>query len=41
LIRLTASGLTCVRSGREVFAGIDFSLAGGEALLVLGRNGAG
>jgi len=41
LIRLAASGLSCVRSGREVFAGLDFSLAGGDALLVLGRNGAG
>ena len=40
-MRLTASGLACVRSGREVFSGIDFSLAAGEALLVLGRNGAG
>jgi len=40
-MRLTASALTCVRSGREVFAGLDFSLAAGEALLVLGRNGAG
>src|SRR5262245_51315228 len=40
-MRLTASALTCVRSGREVFAGLDFSLVAGEALLVLGRNGAG
>ena len=40
-MRLTASGLACVRSGREVFSGVDFSLAAGEALLVLGRNGAG
>jgi heme exporter protein A len=40
-MRLFASGLTCVRSGREVFAGLDFSVAAGEALVVLGRNGAG
>src|SRR5262245_50303722 len=40
-MRLTASGLACVRSGREVFSAVDFSLAAGEALLVLGRNGAG
>jgi heme exporter protein A len=40
-MRLTATGLTCRRSGREVFAGLDFSVAAGEALLVLGRNGAG
>ena len=40
-MRLTAEGLTCVRSGRKVFAGLDFTVAAGEALLVLGRNGAG
>ena len=40
-MRLMASGLACVRSGREVFSAVDFSLAAGEALLVLGRNGAG
>jgi heme exporter protein A len=41
MMRLFASGLACVRSGREVFAGLDFSVAAGEALVVLGRNGAG
>jgi len=41
MMRLFASRLTCVRSGREVFAGLDFSVAAGEALVVLGRNGAG
>jgi heme exporter protein A len=40
-MRLTASALACRRSGREVFAGVAFSVAAGEALLVLGRNGAG
>lgn len=40
-MQLRASDLACVRSGREVFAGVDFTLAPGEALLVLGRNGAG
>jgi heme exporter protein A len=40
-MRLEASDLVCVRGGREVFAGLDFSVAGGEALLVTGRNGAG
>jgi heme exporter protein A len=40
-MRLLASGLACVRSGREVFAGLDFAVAAGEALVVLGRNGAG
>src|SRR4051812_41840076 len=40
-MRLTASGLTCQRSGRIVFSGLDFTVESGEALLVLGRNGAG
>jgi heme exporter protein A len=40
-MRLEANGLACVRGGREVFSGVDFSLGGGEALLVTGRNGAG
>lgn len=41
LMRLLASDLTCVRGGREVFAGLDFALSAGEALIVTGRNGAG
>jgi heme exporter protein A len=40
-MRLTAHALACRRSGRDVFAGVAFSVAAGEALLVLGRNGAG
>ena len=40
-MRLEASGLACVRGGREVFAGLGFSVGQGEALLVTGRNGAG
>jgi heme exporter protein A len=40
-MRLTASGLACVRSGRNVFSGLAFSVGSGEALLVLGPNGAG
>jgi heme exporter protein A len=40
-MRLEGSGLTCVRGGREVFSGLNFTLSGGEALLVTGRNGAG
>ncbi|HEY0223908.1 MAG TPA: heme ABC exporter ATP-binding protein CcmA [Pseudolabrys sp.] len=40
-MQLTADNLACVRGGREVFAGLNFSLSGGEALLVTGRNGAG
>ena len=40
-MRLEASDLGCVRGGREVFAGVQFAVAGGEALVVTGRNGAG
>ena len=40
-MQLTASNLACSRGGREVFTGLNFSLSGGEALLVTGRNGAG
>jgi heme exporter protein A len=40
-MQLTASNLACSRGGREVFTSLNFSLSGGEALLVTGRNGAG
>jgi len=40
-MRLSASDLLCRRGGRDVFAGIGFSLASGEALTIVGRNGAG
>jgi heme exporter protein A len=40
-MQLEASGLACLRGGREVFFGLGFAVAGGEALLVTGRNGAG
>src|SRR5262245_25494814 len=40
-MRLEGESLTCVRGGREVFAGLQFAVGGGEALLVTGRNGAG
>jgi heme exporter protein A len=41
LMELAGNNLTCVRGGREVFAGLNFSVSGGEALVVTGRNGAG
>jgi heme exporter protein A len=41
LMQLVADNIACVRGGREVFARLNFSLGGGEALLVTGRNGAG
>jgi heme exporter protein A len=40
-MRLAATGLACVRGGRQVFGGLGFSVASGEALVVTGRNGAG
>lgn len=40
-MRLEASSLACVRGGREVFSGLEFTLGGGAALLITGRNGAG
>jgi heme exporter protein A len=41
LMQLRAESLACKRGGREVFGGLNFTLAAGEALLVTGRNGAG
>jgi heme exporter protein A len=41
LMRLSATDLACRRGGREVFAGISFSVASGECLAIRGRNGAG
>ena len=40
-MRLTALDLHCHRGGRDVFAGVGFSVGAGEALTVTGRNGAG
>jgi heme exporter protein A len=40
-MRLSGRGVTCVRGGREVFAGLDFEVAEGQALAVTGHNGAG
>ncbi len=40
-MQLSGHGVRCVRGGREVFAGIDFDAASGEALAVTGANGAG
>src|SRR4051812_20224163 len=40
-MRLEGSGLACVRGGREVFSALGFTVGGGEALIVSGRNGAG
>jgi heme exporter protein A len=41
LMRLSATDLACRRGGRDVFAGVNFSVASGESLAIRGRNGAG
>lgn len=40
-MQLSGRGVACVRGGREVFAGLDFEAVSGEAVAVIGRNGAG
>ncbi len=40
-MRLSGRNLKCVRGGREVFSGLDFAAAAGEALAVTGPNGSG
>ena len=40
-MRLSGRGLKCVRGDREVFSGLDFESAAGEALAVTGPNGSG
>ncbi|MGE0230785.1 MAG: heme ABC exporter ATP-binding protein CcmA [Flavobacteriaceae bacterium] len=40
-MRLTAASLSCRRAGRVVFRDLGFTLSGGEALALRGRNGAG
>ncbi len=40
-MQLNAVDLACQRGGRDVFAGVGFQLAAGQAVAVTGRNGAG
>ena len=40
-MRLSGRGVRCVRGDREVFSGLDFEAAAGEAVAVTGRNGSG
>ena len=40
-MRLAGQDLRCVRAGREVFANLDFEAKAGEAVAVVGANGAG
>ena len=41
MMRLSGQNLRCVRGGREIFAGLDVSVASGEALAITGDNGTG
>jgi heme exporter protein A len=40
-MRLSGRDISCVRGGREVFSGLGFEAAAGEALAVMGPNGSG
>lgn len=40
-MRLSGRDISCVRGGREVFSGLDFQAASGEALAITGPNGSG
>jgi heme exporter protein A len=40
-MRLSGREVGCVRGGREVFSGLSFAAASGEALAVVGPNGSG
>ena len=40
-MRLSGREVGCVRGGREVFSGLSFEAAAGEALAVVGPNGSG
>lgn len=39
--QLVCDSLVCERGGRQVLAGVSFTVSAGEALIVTGRNGAG
>lgn len=40
-MRLIVENLACVRGGRSLYDGLSFSVAAGEAILVIGPNGSG
>jgi heme exporter protein A len=40
-LRLSVENLACERGERRIFDGVSFALEPGDALMVLGRNGAG
>ena len=41
MLRLSATGLGCIRGSRRVFEDINLELPGGEALALVGPNGSG
>jgi heme exporter protein A len=41
MMRLSASGLGCLRGSRDVFRDVSFALSEGQALAITGPNGAG
>jgi heme exporter protein A len=41
VMELKGTGLCCVRGGRRVFAGIDFTVESGKSVVLTGANGAG
>jgi heme exporter protein A len=40
-MKLSGLDLTCIRGGRRVFSGVNFSVSAGKALVLTGPNGAG
>jgi heme exporter protein A len=40
-MRLSGRQISCIRGGREVFAGLDFDALSGQLLAVVGPNGSG
>jgi heme exporter protein A len=40
-VSLAFTDVTCTRGGRQLFAGLSFALAAGEAAVITGRNGVG
>jgi heme exporter protein A len=41
MLRLSASGLSCVRGSRSIFHGINLELSAGQAIALVGPNGSG
>jgi heme exporter protein A len=41
MMELKGTGLCCVRGGRRVFTGIDFTVESGKSVMLTGANGAG